>query len=197
MDGYPTFSPHRRRLPNRRRAERQELVAGAVILMATVGFDAVGRPAEVLLSARGTVAVWPDPRGRLGRDLRSSTVRPLGSGAGTKHRLASGDAASAALSRSSHWRATRSIRDRRDAGSDRRKQGRRAVTGNLAIPPSSHLGGRTCGPLSRAAGAGALAAAARAILKVDPLGERDGKLLPCPEFTPMVTVTAPSVMAAP
>jgi hypothetical protein len=45
-----TAPPDRHRLPNRRRAETQELALGGAVLTATVGFDTAGRPAEVFLS---------------------------------------------------------------------------------------------------------------------------------------------------
>ena len=40
----------RNRLPNRRKAETTELVLGGTKLLATVGFDRAGHPAEVFLS---------------------------------------------------------------------------------------------------------------------------------------------------
>ena len=45
-----TTSPVRSRLPNRRRAETQEIVVGNLTLTATVGFAVDGRPAELFLA---------------------------------------------------------------------------------------------------------------------------------------------------
>lgn len=42
--------PPRHRLPNRRPAETMEITVGGMVITATVGFDAEGRPAEVFLS---------------------------------------------------------------------------------------------------------------------------------------------------
>lgn len=42
--------PNRTRLPNRRPAETVELEVDGQLLIATVGFDAQGRPAEIFLS---------------------------------------------------------------------------------------------------------------------------------------------------
>jgi hypothetical protein len=42
--------PLRHRLPNRRRAETQNLANGGVTLTATVGFNDAGRPVEIFLS---------------------------------------------------------------------------------------------------------------------------------------------------
>jgi ribonucleoside-diphosphate reductase alpha chain len=42
--------PDRRRLPNRRNAVTEALVIGNISIVATIGFDAAGRPAEIFLS---------------------------------------------------------------------------------------------------------------------------------------------------
>jgi ribonucleoside-diphosphate reductase alpha chain len=42
--------PDRRRLPNRRNAVTEALVIGNVSIVAKIGFDAAGRPAEIFLS---------------------------------------------------------------------------------------------------------------------------------------------------
>jgi hypothetical protein len=46
--------PQRRRLPNRRRAETTELAIGGVPVLATVGFDDDGHPAELFLNSGKT-----------------------------------------------------------------------------------------------------------------------------------------------
>ncbi len=50
MNGETPYAPQRRRLPNRRPAETQDLAINGMRLTATIGFDAEGRPAEVFLS---------------------------------------------------------------------------------------------------------------------------------------------------
>src|ERR1700758_122222 len=42
--------PDRRRLPNRRNAVTEALVIGNITIVATISFDAAGRPAEIFLS---------------------------------------------------------------------------------------------------------------------------------------------------
>ena len=50
MDGELRSPPHRRRLPNRRRAETQDIAVGNMTLTASIGLDETGQPAEVFLS---------------------------------------------------------------------------------------------------------------------------------------------------
>jgi ribonucleoside-diphosphate reductase alpha chain len=50
MDGELVFSPHRRRLPNRRNAITQLIIIGNITVSVSIGFGPDGRPQEVFLS---------------------------------------------------------------------------------------------------------------------------------------------------
>src|SRR3954465_2934976 len=50
MDGEIAFSPHRRRLPNRRRSETRDIQIRNMQLSASIGFGTDGSPREIFLS---------------------------------------------------------------------------------------------------------------------------------------------------